>query len=112
MVGKGVAGKRISKKGKKKSDSIPFWCSLRGDSFHLPISQFHLLQNRNNNTDITAFLGLSDQMSSSMLSGPELCSGEAMGEPQCRTTKGACLEPHKDPDRPTLLRHLRLQEPP
>lgn len=45
--------------------------------------QFHPLQNRNNNTDITAFLGLSDQMSSSMLSGPELCSGEAMGEPQC-----------------------------
>lgn len=36
-----------------------------------------------------------------MLSGPELCSGEAMGEPQCRTTKGTCLEPHKGPDLTT-----------
>lgn len=47
-----------------------------------------------------------------MLSGPELCSGEAVGEPQCRATKGACLEPHKGPDCPTFLWPLRLQEPP
>lgn len=59
MVGEGMAGKRIRKK-EKKSDSIPFWCLLQGDFFHLPMLQFHPLQNGNNNTDITAFLGLSD----------------------------------------------------
>lgn len=59
MVGEGMAGKRICKK-EKKSDSVPFWCSLQGDSFHLPMPHFHPLQNGSNNTDITAFLGLSD----------------------------------------------------
>ena len=42
----------------------------------------------------------------------ELCPGEAVGEPQHRTRKEACLEAHKDPDHLTFLWPLQtLKEP-
>ena len=48
-----------------------------------------------------------------MLCGSELCPGEAVEEPQHRTRKEACLEPHRDPDYLTFLWPLQsLKEPP